>query len=100
MKIKLSKSQWEGIGKKAGWIKSAASQEDIIKQEILSYPNHFVLKAIKSLGEESIAGFSNVTMDDIEDVLAMCELYELGEILNVCKKYSKRLETQPELPFK
>ena len=23
MKIKLSKSQWEGIGKKAGWIKTA-----------------------------------------------------------------------------
>jgi hypothetical protein len=23
MKIKLSKSQWEGIGKKAGWVKIA-----------------------------------------------------------------------------
>ena len=28
MKIKLSKAQWEGIGKKAGWIKSAQPDFD------------------------------------------------------------------------
>jgi hypothetical protein len=28
MKIKLSKSQWEGIGRKAGWIRTAQNQAD------------------------------------------------------------------------
>jgi len=34
MKIKLSKSQWEGIGKKAGWIgiESKAESKDICKR--------------------------------------------------------------------
>ena len=27
MKIKLSKSQWEGIGKKAGWMQEAKKKE-------------------------------------------------------------------------
>jgi hypothetical protein len=30
MKIKLSKSQWEGIGKKAGWIKTAELSDIIV----------------------------------------------------------------------
>jgi len=30
MKIKLSKSQWESIGKKAGWMKSGVSREEYI----------------------------------------------------------------------
>ena len=28
MKIKLSRSQWEGIGKKAGWMKKAVINDD------------------------------------------------------------------------
>ena len=31
MKIKISKSQWEGIGKKAGWIKEAGNKIDYLK---------------------------------------------------------------------
>lgn len=33
MKIKLSKSQWEGIGRKAGWIKTAAPDNSIVDSE-------------------------------------------------------------------
>lgn len=36
MKIKLSKSQWEKIGKKAGWIKNAQMTQVNIQQEIHS----------------------------------------------------------------
>jgi len=34
MKIKLSKSQWEIIGKKAGWIKNAQMMPINVQQEI------------------------------------------------------------------
>jgi len=34
MKITLSKSQWEGIGKKAGWMKIASSARDIVMNEL------------------------------------------------------------------
>jgi hypothetical protein len=33
MKIKISKSQWEGIGKKAGWMKTAAPDNSIVDGE-------------------------------------------------------------------
>lgn len=43
MKIKLSKSQWEGVGKKAGWIKLAnnktSSRQKITKpQNVIDIP--------------------------------------------------------------
>ena len=38
MKIKLSRNQWEVVGRKAGWIKTALNQDEIakIKQKIRS----------------------------------------------------------------
>jgi len=53
MKIKLSKSRWEGIGKRAGWMKIASDNElkeyyaqerknkEIIKQALPNIPTHF-----------------------------------------------------------
>ena len=38
MKIKLSKSQWEGIGKKAGWMKLAETHNEIAKRKGLASP--------------------------------------------------------------
>lgn len=38
MKIKLSKSQWEGIGKKAGWIKLAMTHKEIAERKGLAKP--------------------------------------------------------------
>ena len=37
MKITLSKSQWEGIGKKAGWVKTAQGRMDRNEDEM--YPS-------------------------------------------------------------
>lgn len=34
MKIKLSKSQWEGMGKKAGWMKTAQGRMDRNEEEM------------------------------------------------------------------
>ena len=39
MKIKLSKSQWEGIGKKAGWMKVAQMSQSEMNQEETDYEN-------------------------------------------------------------
>ena len=39
-----------------------------------------ILRAIKALGEESIAGFSDVREDEVREVLEGCQPYELGEI--------------------
>jgi len=38
MKIKISKSQWEGIGKKAGWIKLAMTHKEIANGKGLARP--------------------------------------------------------------
>jgi hypothetical protein len=81
MKIKLSKSNWETIGKNAGWIKSASSEHDGLMDKILKENSkQEIVNAIKSLGEESIAGFSGVNVNDIESVLASCSEHELHEI--------------------
>lgn len=97
MKIKISKSQWEEMGKKAGWMKKAVHQDELLKNEIMSYPPHLIIKAIKALGEVSIAGFSGITETDLQDIFLMCDDYELSEILSAIKKQVP--QKQPELNF-
>lgn len=88
MKIKISKSQWKNIGKNAGWLKQVASaeQQGLMDKILKEYSKRDIARAIKSLGEESIAGFSNITVDDVEDILSACEKYELHEIEKAATK--------------
>lgn len=52
------------------------------------FTNSQILQAIKGLGEQSIAGFSNITENDVDDILPMLEDYELAEIRNYLSKNS------------
>jgi len=55
--------------------------EVFLTQEIQrNWDNLQISQAIKALGEESIAGFSGVTAEDVPDILPMLQLYVLGEI--------------------
>jgi len=66
-------------------------------QRIFNYSQEVILKAIKKLGEESIAGFSGVTLNDLNEVIGLCDDYELKEILNVADIMGEELKHQPEL---
>jgi hypothetical protein len=96
MNVKMSRSQWEQIGKKAGWSEKHDGATSL-RRLILSKPSSMVLKAIKALGEESIAGFSGVEETDIFGIVDMCEPHELAEIYRLVEKQEKGLEAQPEL---
>jgi len=79
----------EKLAKKINLVKHTSSaSEDSLRNLILkNYSRQAVLAAIKRLGEESIAGFSNVSEDDVPSVLAMCEEFELKDIINVLQKH-------------
>ena len=50
MKIKLSKSQWEEVGRKAGWIK--ISQQKELSREVCKrcHGNKFISEKVQNLG--------------------------------------------------
>jgi len=103
MKYKLTKQAWMNIGQASGWLQEEL--QDIVGDAEEEYREEFqkptyippssimndyelsdILLAIKSLGEESIAGFSGVREDEVEEVLRTCEPYEMAEIRNWLKK--------------
>lgn len=95
MKIILTKKQWEEIGRQATWMPNDKFTRDNspIKASslitlILKYPKADIVRAIKRLGEESIAGFSGVVEDDVEDIVSMLAESELGEILGILARDS------------
>jgi len=53
---------------------------------IMKFDPPLIVAAIKDLGEEDIAGFSDVTEDDLLDILKSLEDHELEEILGVLNK--------------
>lgn len=57
-----------------------------LTSEILRFNKEDIVVAIKRLGEENIAGFSNIGPADIESILPMLQPYELGEILNIVRQ--------------
>jgi len=94
MKIVLTRKQWKQIGKQANWDlpeplgktdESMTRSQSLITM-ILRHPKLEIVRAIKALGEESIAGFSGVMEEDVEDIVSMLEEYELEEILNAMEK--------------
>jgi len=110
-RIRISRKEWENIGRKAQWMQE--EMEDVLGGSLEEYQDEFekptyptdasilndyglsdILLAIKSLGEESIAGFSNVQETEVAEVLSTCELYELGEIKNWLQK-NRRPKKQP-----
>jgi hypothetical protein len=67
--------------------------EESLQDSILKgYSKKDILNVIKRLGEESIAGFSNVSEDDVIPVLSMCEEYELADIWNALRKNRSPLQ--------
>lgn len=76
MKIKLSKSQWEGIGKKAGWIKLAQGrmdrnelESDINKQQIIekTYRTRALEELFTSIGGNRFKSSSgDIKKDHVE----------------------------------
>ena len=87
MKITLSKSQWEKIGKKAGWMKISMTEEQL-KEQIKKYTPSLILRALQSLQTRGIAGFSTVTGKEVYDVLEICSLKELEEVLDILEEDS------------
>lgn len=89
MKVKISKSQWEEIGEKAGWIKTAMNEEDHIRTEINAFPPEQILRALHSLKTREIAGFETVPLEEVYDALAICDMEELKGILAFLKQDHK-----------
>ena len=77
----VTRQKTKEASKKPIFSKEARSKEEGIMDALLdTCPRSEVLAAIKRLGEESIAGFSDVTEDDVVDILLMAQPYELAEI--------------------
>jgi len=99
MKIKLSKSQWEFIGKKAGWMKKASSVYRTCGLEftIDLYGRHY--RATQTTPEE----FPKVNVIDITIVdrnkLFDC-IYESSGFLNTFEKFANQLKGQSNIPDK
>ena len=73
---------------------SMTDREQLI-QQIRASSEDFVIKAIKSMGEEVTSGYENISVSDIDDILSLCDDYELSEIV---KRISNMRETvRPEL---
>jgi len=85
MKITLSKSQWEEVGKKAGWMKTAMTEEDKIIEQIKMYPQPLVLRALQSAGTQNVAGYPE---KDVYSLLGIVGLDELKEILDILEENS------------
>jgi len=79
--------------------KKALSGGDVVRHKIYNYSPEVILRAIKKIGEESIAGFSGVTLDDLDTVISVAEDYELAEILRAAEVIDQELKRQPELAF-
>ena len=79
MNIKLSKSQWEAIGKTAGWIKESAITEGDIKEHTRFYDPERHQK-----GELVTRKYHQTTL--------WMKLYESGEIEELFKGDLSRLE--------
>ena len=88
MKIKISKSQWEGIGKKAGWISKPENKnikvakvdvEEIIKS-IMEKRNQYF--SYRHFCASNMADYSlmSSTIEDLASVYGINEI-EAGEIV-------------------
>ena len=99
MKIKLSKSQWESIGIRGGWLKEAQQLTLPIKTEpmdipqtqpelvarIKQYPDLSILRSMEIMGDRIL------TMRDVDSQLSMMEIYELTDVLRMLiKKFPKK----------
>jgi len=97
MKVILSRTKWAKAGIGKGWLKIAANPE--LLAAAMKLDKQQVLAAIKRLGEQSIAGFSGVTVEEVDDVLNMLEDYELSEIIaNVQKHPVQQAPVAPLVP--
>ena len=59
------------------------NRKNDLLDHVKTYEPDVILKAIKLLGEESIAGFSDVKIEDLDEVLLNCEEYDLRDILGI-----------------
>jgi len=57
MKITLSKSQWENIGEKAGWIKTAKITADGLEQIVRHLDE--ILMLMDQMGKQEVYSFAN-----------------------------------------
>lgn len=48
---------------------------------IMKFSSYDIAAVINDIGAESIAGFSNVEPQEVEDVLELCDTWELADIL-------------------
>ena len=90
--LTLSKSEWLAIGRKTGWLKSlAATQQQIqqLRDVILNYDHGVVLEAIRGVGEEVVAGFAPVKVEEVPEVIEMCRYYDLVDIQRACERRLK-----------
>jgi len=82
-------------GDKLKITKKSMTNRDQFIQQINASPKDFVLKAIQDMGEQVVAGFSGVTLADIDDIITLCDDYELKEIINRISNMKSKV--QPEL---
>ena len=82
MKIKLSKSQWEDIGKKADWVKTAISgdnpsDQDKINQQRTNHEN-FIRRRQEEASERELAPLYNAVGKPMS-------ISQLATILSIAK---------------
>lgn len=63
--------------------KSFVQEKTEVINKIKKFDNVEIVNAIKALGEEDIAGMNGMRVDEVDDILKMCNLYELKDILGV-----------------
>ena len=84
MKIKLSKSKWEEMGKKSGWIKSSKKTE--LEMGIEVEKEHLnIYKEVKDLLEKNDIDIP-WTEDEFAEKVAKAHLKEMGNYYTELKK--------------
>ena len=85
--MKISRSEWESIGKKAGWAKTAKALEDSLVALILAYPPEMIVRGIMALEDHD-----SISEEDIYGVLHLLDEVELKQILESVKQEESELE--------
>jgi len=86
MKVKLSKSQWESMGRKAGWLPS----DDIVKEEVIhilrkkDISDNFFTEVANKFKYEYLAS-ENVSDIDLNEYVEWLLGNKLSDIVNLYK---------------
>ena len=102
LSVKMSRSDWERIGKQAGWLKEASTEQKLVKEAIAGAGMQNVMTgATPALGKEG-----NSIRFDIDDLAGIVDvraspLQKVGKLvaLHLAPPVTGRADPQPTLRF-